>query len=343
MGVEMMLDTLDPSNSLADLAARIRSEHEASHAAMQRGCEHAINAGRLLMEAKAQIPHGGWLPWLEEHCQVSERMAQVYMRLAKHEPELAANPQRVADLTVRGAVELLAPPRRASDFPHWKDWAESFDDLDEWAEATTREPFTDYDFDQERPDWLNQSLWKLAGIAGAPAEAVMLLQLGDEHDLPTRNALHPSHIHDLTAAIAPYAKGEKAVEIDAKNPIDVAITIKLAAQCLVGLMFREIEEREGLSPEEVDDRAERLMAELMRPSTRHGRPSNETGAASRSIPTAVAARRGTASGRWSQCAPWWGAQHERSAKSRIVRQYLSGGEPGTSQKRTSELPRGSPY
>ena len=257
-----MSNTLDHSNSLSDLAARIRSEHEASTAAMRRGCEHAINAGRLLIEAKAQIQHGQWLPWLQEHCHVSERTAQLYMRLARHEPELKANPQGVADLTVSGAVELLAPPKRASDFPHWRDWAESFDDLNEWAKATSREPFTDYDADQERADWLNQSMWKLATVAGAPAEAIMLLQLGDEHDLPTVHALHPSHINELTAAIAPYAKGEKAVEIDAKNPIDVALSIKVTAQCFVGLMFREFEERQGLSPEEVDDRAQRLMAEL---------------------------------------------------------------------------------
>jgi len=41
------------SNSLADLAARIRSEHEAHTVAMRRSLEHAIAAGELLIEAKA--------------------------------------------------------------------------------------------------------------------------------------------------------------------------------------------------------------------------------------------------------------------------------------------------
>jgi hypothetical protein len=35
------------SNSLADLAARIRTEHEAMAAALQRGVKHAMAAGDL--------------------------------------------------------------------------------------------------------------------------------------------------------------------------------------------------------------------------------------------------------------------------------------------------------
>jgi Protein of unknown function (DUF3102) len=96
-------------NSLAALAERIRAEHEATAAAMHRGCEHAIAAGRLLIEAKALLRHGEWLPWLQEHCQVSDRTARLYMRLARHAPELEANRQRVADLTVRAALDALAP------------------------------------------------------------------------------------------------------------------------------------------------------------------------------------------------------------------------------------------
>jgi hypothetical protein len=302
-----MINTPDRSNSLSDLAARIRSEHEAALLNMRRGLEHAIAAGNLLIEAKAQLKHGQWLPWLEEVCPaLPERTATHYMRLARHAPELESKSATVADLTVRGALELLAPPKRASDFPHWRDWAESFDDLNEWAKATSREPFTDYDADQERADWLNQSMWKLATVAGAPAEAIMLLQLGDEHDLPTVHALHPGHINELTAAIAPYAKGEKAVEIDAKNLIDVALSIKVTAQCFVGLMFREFEERQGLSPEEVDDRAQRLMAELTASidaareaieRNRRGEPVNTDGRRGKTwdtIRALVAARAGAA-------------------------------------------------
>jgi len=36
------------SNSLTDLAARIKAEHEASSTAIKRGLEHAVACGRLL-------------------------------------------------------------------------------------------------------------------------------------------------------------------------------------------------------------------------------------------------------------------------------------------------------
>src|SRR5437016_6783694 len=91
---------LSRSNSLVDLAARIRAEHEATALSLKRGVEHAIAAGELLLEAKAQVPHGKWLPWLAEHCAMSERAAQLYMRVAKHRTALEAKTQCVADLTL---------------------------------------------------------------------------------------------------------------------------------------------------------------------------------------------------------------------------------------------------
>jgi len=46
------------SNSLADLAARIKIEHRATDNALKSSVEHAMAAGDLLLEAKAQLKHG---------------------------------------------------------------------------------------------------------------------------------------------------------------------------------------------------------------------------------------------------------------------------------------------
>jgi hypothetical protein len=101
---------LDRSNSLADLAARIRSYHEATVAALKASVQHAMNAGDLLIEAKAQLKHGQWLPWLDENCAMSQRTAQLYIKLAKHRDVIekaAANPQHpVTDLTLNEAAAL---------------------------------------------------------------------------------------------------------------------------------------------------------------------------------------------------------------------------------------------
>jgi hypothetical protein len=91
------------SNSLADLAHRIRAEHEASGTAIKRGLHHAMAAGDLLLEAKKQIKHGQWLPWLKKQCEIPERTASHYMRLARKRSKIG----NVADLTVKRAVEML--------------------------------------------------------------------------------------------------------------------------------------------------------------------------------------------------------------------------------------------
>jgi hypothetical protein len=100
---------LATSNSLTDLAARIRAEHDASAHALKRGLEHAIAAGSLLIEAKKQLAHGQWLPWLRDHCGVPERTAQAYMRVARSfgrlDPAISAT---VADFSFRDARDSLA-------------------------------------------------------------------------------------------------------------------------------------------------------------------------------------------------------------------------------------------
>jgi DUF3102 family protein len=101
-------ESISRSNSLTDLAARIRIEHTAVAEALKDSLKHAIVAGELLIEAKEKLQHGQWLPWLREHCTISERTAQLYMRAAKHRGELEANTQCVADLTLSEAAALLA-------------------------------------------------------------------------------------------------------------------------------------------------------------------------------------------------------------------------------------------
>lgn len=65
-----------------------------------------LEIGKRLVEAKEQLSHGEWLPWLEEKVAFSERSAQQYMRLWKEYGKSAT----VADLGVRKALVLLALP-----------------------------------------------------------------------------------------------------------------------------------------------------------------------------------------------------------------------------------------
>ncbi len=100
--------TTAQSNSLADLAARIRAEHEATDKALKSSVAHGITAGELLIEAKEKVPHGQWLPWLKENCAISERTAQLYMRLAKNRANIEDQIRNdVADLTLNETAALL--------------------------------------------------------------------------------------------------------------------------------------------------------------------------------------------------------------------------------------------
>ncbi|MBB4259971.1 DUF3102 domain-containing protein [Bradyrhizobium sp. CIR3A] len=106
------------SNRLAILAVEVRSEHAGIAQSLARGLRHAITAGELLIEAKALLKHGEWLPWLSAHCELSERTARLYMRLAKNRARIEAEIGNVADLSVRGALALIAPPE-ASQLSHF--------------------------------------------------------------------------------------------------------------------------------------------------------------------------------------------------------------------------------
>jgi hypothetical protein len=91
--------------SLLNLASQIKAAHQQVGVALS----HALQAGELLLQAKTLVPHGAWLSWLELSCELSERTAQGYMRLARRQVE-DPNPQRVADLTIRGALKALSRP-----------------------------------------------------------------------------------------------------------------------------------------------------------------------------------------------------------------------------------------
>jgi hypothetical protein len=97
-------------SGLAELGAQIAAEHEGAQNAAASALLHAKEAGLLLLRAKGMLPHGAWLPWLRDQCQIPERTAQAYMRIARRWEELEKS-ATVADLTFREADRLLSQPK----------------------------------------------------------------------------------------------------------------------------------------------------------------------------------------------------------------------------------------
>lgn len=67
-----------------------------------------LEIGRRLIEAKEQLNHGEWLPWLKERVDFSEATAQRFMQIAKG----YSNPATVRDLGFSKALALLAVPEK---------------------------------------------------------------------------------------------------------------------------------------------------------------------------------------------------------------------------------------
>ena len=124
------------TNNLPELAASIRQEHHLAEQHAMQAVNHAMEAGRLLIEAKALCSHGKWLSWLADNFEGSARTAQAYMRLYEKRDALA-NTQSSAHLSIDGALKLLAEPKEAepvsgAEPPPYK--PPSRDAIDQWPD-----------------------------------------------------------------------------------------------------------------------------------------------------------------------------------------------------------------
>ncbi|GAB5405706.1 MAG: hypothetical protein Aurels2KO_39370 [Aureliella sp.] len=95
-------------------------EREMSRVAehLRHSLKHALNAGKLLCEAKKMVGHGKWLGWFEaQGFAFSESSAQRYMRLSRRWSEIrdqlveSGKPSLLADLTLSDALALLSKPQ----------------------------------------------------------------------------------------------------------------------------------------------------------------------------------------------------------------------------------------
>ena len=84
------------------------------NAAQNMALLYACEIGRRLVEAKALLNHGEWMPWLEEKVLFSQASANRFMRLYREYgdkiSELGANSSTLINLSVTNALSLLALP-----------------------------------------------------------------------------------------------------------------------------------------------------------------------------------------------------------------------------------------
>lgn len=96
------------------LTAAIRQEHEAASTAARSALGHALEAGRLLAEARSSIPHGSWESYVKDSCSIAPRTASLYLRLHRNRDRLP-NRQHAAEISVRQAARLLERPKAKAE------------------------------------------------------------------------------------------------------------------------------------------------------------------------------------------------------------------------------------
>jgi len=155
----------------SNIASAINAAHAGVEAAKREGARYAVECGRLLIQAKETVPHGGWDAWLRLNTIVSPRTAQLYMRVARHVEGDPAKAQRVAGLSVReAAAEAMGPKRTAErrkslspeaehDFTELMTIWDEAKDKPHWKEGFARELFHRGDITREQRDTMIRQVW----------------------------------------------------------------------------------------------------------------------------------------------------------------------------------------
>jgi hypothetical protein len=98
---------------LRDLCCQINNHHRRVQTLANSSIEYALKCGQALVDAKAQLSHGEWIPWLRDNCPgISPRQAQKYKRIAENwigiQAKREINPEDIA--SVEGTLSLIAEP-----------------------------------------------------------------------------------------------------------------------------------------------------------------------------------------------------------------------------------------
>ena len=182
----------------------------------QQAGRSIIEIGKRLNEAKAQLNHGEWLPWLREKVDISERSAQDFMRLAKEYSKSA----EIADLGASKALALLAlPVSERSDFMAEKHDVNGVEKS--VADMTTKE--------LKRAIEERDEAWKTMEAMKARAEVAEQSREKMEQDMRQLKELSKRAKEAEEQKATALAAAEKELEELRSRPVDVAVQVQDAS------------------------------------------------------------------------------------------------------------------
>ena len=208
----------------------IRLKHDAGNA--------ILGIGQRLIEAKEMLPHGAWLPWLEERVEFSERTASRFMRLARE----WTNQTALTDLGATKALTLLAlPPEERETFmleSHLVDGEEK-----SVVDMTSRE--------LEKAIRERDEARQAAESAQAEARSAEESRAKMELDMQALERIHEAAQEGEASAKAELARlqeelqalREKPVEVAVETVVDKAAIAKAREEAVAG-MQKQVEQAE---------------------------------------------------------------------------------------------------
>ena len=170
--------------------------------AQRRGGEAILTIGRCLIEAKEMLPHGEWLPWLNEKVSYSDRTARRFMQMYRQ----LSNRPALANLGASKALALLALPEKDR---------EDFLSENNVVDMTTRQ------LEQAIKD--RDEARKAAETAKADAAAAEAARAKMEADMKVANATLESAREEKERADQETARLERELTELRSRPVDVAV------------------------------------------------------------------------------------------------------------------------
>lgn len=223
--------------------------------AKRRGGEAILTIGRCLTEAKQALPHGEWLPWLNEQVEFSERTARNFMRLSRE----WSNRQALADLGAAKALTLLALPAEER---------ESFIAENHVVGGEEKTVIDMTSRELEKAIRERKEAQEAAAKAQAEASAAEQARAKMEEDMKLLNARLSGAQEDREQAAQAVARleaqlaelTEKPVEVAVETVVDQAAIEKARAEAVVGMQAKLDKAREAKA--KADERRKQAEASV---------------------------------------------------------------------------------
>ncbi len=214
-----------------------------------------LGIGQRLIEAKAMLPHGEWLPWLTERVEYSERVAQKFMRLARE----WSNPNTLSDLGASKALALLALPLEEREIfmseNHLVDGEEK--------------PVIDMTYKElEKAIKERDTARQEAEAARADAQTAEESRAKMESDLKALTEIHRSAQEGEAQAREALAKAQAELKELRERPVEVAVEVdqeaveKAKAEAIAGMQAKvDAAEKQRKEAEQKRKEAEKALSD----------------------------------------------------------------------------------